>query len=120
MRVRQIDSLHDWTFGKGRNNYLTGIAAVSQNIDTRLSSFLGDCFFDLGAGLDWFNLLGSKDELTLRLNISTVILNTVDVIGIVLISTRLDPNTRDYTVNYSVDTTYGVLSNAFNFTPVVG
>lgn len=120
MRVRQLDVLHDWTFGKGRNNYLRGIAAVGQNIDTRLSSFLGDCFFDLTAGLDWFNLLGSKDELTLRLNISTVILNTQDVTGILLISTLTDPKTRDITVKYSVNTTYGVLTNQFLFTPVEG
>jgi hypothetical protein len=68
-RVRQIDDDGDWLFGKGQNDYVRANTSVVQNINTRLGSFLGDCFFDLGAGIDWFNLLGTKDQVALNLSI---------------------------------------------------
>ncbi len=113
-RVRQIDGDHDWTFGKGRNDYLRDNSAVAQNIDTRLSSFLGDCFFDLTAGIDWFNLLGSKNQLALNLAISAVILNTEGVTGILQLVAALD-SARNFTVQYEVQTTYSRISSTFQF-----
>ena len=49
---------NDWTFGKGRQSYLRHEAAIKQSIRTRLMSFLGDCFFDINAGIDWWRFLG--------------------------------------------------------------
>ncbi len=59
MRVRSITSDGDWTFGKGKANYLTGSKAISQNVKTRLRSFLGDWYLNLDHGIDWINLLGN-------------------------------------------------------------
>lgn len=115
MIVRALDGSHDWTFGKGKNDYLRAGKAVGQNIDTRLSSFLGDCFFDTGAGIDWFNLLGEKDLLALQLAISAVILNTQDVTGLLQLSFSLSAITRAYTVTYVVQTAYSVISSVFVF-----
>lgn len=103
MRVRAIDADHDWLFGKGQNDYVAGVSAIAQNINTRLNAFLGDCFFDNGAGIDWFNLLGNKDQTALNLAISAVILNTQDVTGLVQISINLDAQ-RMLTVQYTVST----------------
>ncbi len=114
MRVRAIDGNHDFTFGKGRNNYMQANSAVVQNINTRLSSFLGDCFFDLGAGIDWFNLLGAKDQTALNLAISAVILNTVDVTGIQQIAINLDV-ARNLMVQYRVQTIYSRTTGTFQF-----
>lgn len=115
MKVRALDSNGDWTFGKGQNDYLSGNRAVSQKIKTRLMSFLGDCFFDLGAGVDWFTYLGSKDQLALNLAISAVILNTTDVTGIQQLSAVLEPSNRKFTVQYRVQTVYSVLTGNFEF-----
>lgn len=106
MIVRALTSTGDWTYGKGKNNYLSRNAAVRQNIQTRLSSFLGDCFFDIQAGIDWFNLLGSKNIIGLNLSISATILNTRDVTKLVQLSTSYDPRTRRLTIKYEVETTY--------------
>lgn len=114
MRVRALDVNHDWTFGTGKNNYLVGNNAIAQNIDTRLLSFLGDCFFDTGAGIDWFNLLGSKNELALNLAITAVILNTVGVTGLLQVSINLDIN-RNLTVVYRVQTTFSQASGLFQY-----
>lgn len=109
MIVRGIDTDGDWMFGKGRNDYLKNNAAVAQNIKTRLQSFLGDCFFALNAGLDWFNLLGSKNQLALSLAVSSSILNTRDVTAIVNLTFDLSAN-RAATLHYSVETVYGRLN----------
>lgn len=118
MRVRALDLNGDWTFGKGANDYKVDQNgkpdALAQNISTRLKSFLGDCFFNTGAGIDWFNLLGSKNEVALNLAISSVILNTQNVTGIDQLSATVDDNRR-LTIQYKVQTVYSVLSNSFQF-----
>lgn len=115
MRVRAIDVNGEWTYGKGQNNFLTRNSAVAQNIQTRLLSFLGDCFFDLSAGIDWFTYLGSKDQLALNLAVSAVILNSQDVTGIKQLSIDLGERTRLLTIRYQVISTYSTLSGAFQY-----
>lgn len=106
MSVRSLDADGDWNFGKGRNDYLYRTDAVVQNISTRLKSFLGDCFFALDEGVDWFTLLGSKNRVALELNVRAVILNTPEVTGIVSSETNFDARTRNLTLTYTVTTIY--------------
>lgn len=110
-RVRAIDGDNDWTFGKGRNNYKLDNSAVAQNIKTRLQSFLGDCFFAINEGIDWFNLLGGKDQRALTLAISTTILNTQDVTGLLELNLTLNRESRLITIQYEVSTVYTTISN---------
>lgn len=105
MIVRAIDLSGDWTFGKGRNDYLSGNPAVAQNLVTRLRSFLGDCFFDMPAGVDWFNQLGGKNVLGLTRDVKTVILNTQYVTRIISLGITLD-SARDLGLSYEVDTVF--------------
>ncbi len=113
--VREIDINNDWTFGNGKSNYRKDIKAVSQNIKTRLQSYLGDCFFDVTAGIDWFNLLGSKQVQQLRLAIASVILNTENVTGILELSFNLDES-RNMTLRYDVQTAFGNAENTLDLT----
>lgn len=119
MRVRAITGLGDWTFGAGLNNYLTARAAAAQAIGTRLSSFLGDCFWATNVGIDWFNLLGNKNQLALQLAISATILNTQSdgqnvVTGITTLNTALDDVTRVYSVAYTATTIFGPVEGVVN------
>lgn len=121
MIVRALDVNGDWTFGAGLNNYKRNNAAVAQSIQTRLSSFVGNCFFDLGAGINWFTFLSSKDPTALNLAISAVILNTSDPItgtsvitGILQQSVNLNTN-RVFSVSYQVTTIYSVLTGKFSY-----
>jgi hypothetical protein len=120
MIVRAITSDGDFLFGKGKNDYRRENDAITQCIGTRLRSLLGNCFFDLGAGIDWFNLLGSKNQSGLNLALSAVILNTEGVIGLLQISSDLDFITRQFTVIYRVKTVYSTQTSTFNFNSVVG
>lgn len=113
MIVRAIDAQNDWLYGKGANDYKKDRDAVAQAIKTRLQSFLGDCFFQNSAGIDWFNLLGSKQIVTLRLSIGTVLLNTPSVLKINELSFNISPS-RALTVKYSVDTIFGTIASQSN------
>jgi hypothetical protein len=113
MKVRAIDSQNDWTFGKGKNDYKSGIDACAQNIKTRLQLFLGDCFFALENGIDWFNLNGSKNIEMISISVRTTILNTPDVIGINSLSISLD-NSRVLSFQYEASTVYGEVSATDN------
>lgn len=114
MIVRRIDGVGDWCFGAGRGDYVAANAAVAQNIGTRLRSFLGDCFFDTAAGIDWFNLLGEKDQTSLNLAIAAVILNTPNVLKIQRLAVAVDA-ARLLTVQYQVLTSYSSTSATFQF-----
>lgn len=116
MIVRSLDNLGDWRFGKGKNDYLARTKAIVQNISTRLKSFLGDCFFAVDEGLDWFNLLGSKNQLQLELAVRAVIMNTAGVTGIVYVKISLETISRRIRMEYAVNTIY---TNATGETPTI-
>jgi hypothetical protein len=107
MIIRNLDANHDWTFGSGLANYIGGNDGIGLNINTRLLSWLNDCFFDMGAGIDWLNLLGSLGQQNmLNMNIRRVILQSFGVTGITAFNTHLDPQTRRFTANYTINTIY--------------
>lgn len=60
MRVRRLTKTGDWTFGKGKADYLRRSEAIRQNVVTRLKSFTDDWFADINAGLPWIELLGNR------------------------------------------------------------
>ena len=107
MIVRAVTDTNDWTFGKGRNDYKSNSDAIIQNIKTRLQSFKGDCFFAATEGADWWNLLGGKSLLAVQLAVTSIILNTDGVTGIVSLSVNLDKS-RNATIQYQVTSVYSV------------
>lgn len=109
MIVRALDANGDWIYGKGLEDYKNGNLAIAQTIVTRLKSFLGDCFFATNAGIDWFNLLGSKNELALNLAVSATILNTPNILSIEQLSIVLNSD-RQITIKYKVKTTFGLVA----------
>lgn len=121
MIVRSLDSNGDWTFGSGINNYKKNNLAVAQMISTRLKSFVGNCYFDLASGINWFTFLSSKDGLGLSLAISAVILNTPNPVnGTSVVTGILQQNvnlssSRQFSVSYKVQTIYSIVSGNFSF-----
>lgn len=115
--IRALDVNGDWIFGKGKNDYISGAAAIVQDINCRLKSFLGDCFFAIDEGIDWFNLLGSKDRLALELAVRAVILNTKNVTGIVSVDSNFDSVDRELFLTYTVNS---VLSSSGTGEPISG
>jgi hypothetical protein len=82
MRVRRLNG-QDWTFGRGRADYIKDQAAIAQNIKTRIQSFKNDWFLDIDANIDWMNLLGQRGtEQIIRYEVARVILSTSGVVKI--------------------------------------
>ena len=121
MIIRALDSNKDWTYGKGKNDYNSGNNAAQELINTRLYSFLGDCFFDMQAGIDWFNFMSSKNQIGLDLAVSATILNTPDengnqlVTGLKQLSIVLNQDTRNITIQYSCITIFSSVTGQLSF-----
>lgn len=112
--VRALDKNNDWTFGAGLSNYAPQIMAVQQDIQMNLSMFVNDCFFATNQGIDWFNLLGQKNQLAINLAVNAAIINTAGVTGILQTNISLS-DTRVLTISYTVNTIYTVLQNTFSY-----
>jgi len=122
MIIRALDVNHDWTFGKGKSNYLNQQLAIAENVQTRLLSFLNDCYFDLDAGIDWFNLMGTMGvtDQEIELTCRAVILQSYGVVKVNSISINRNRTSRNIYITYNIDTiftsqfsqTLGVMPNA--------
>lgn len=106
MRIRALDADGDWTFGKGKNNYLSGNDGIGLNIATRIRSWLNDCFFDMKAGVDWLNRLGLKNQKELlEADLRRIINQSFGVVSIVTFSINITAQRR-VLVQYTVQTIY--------------
>lgn len=122
MRFRSLDASGDWVFGLGRQAYAQGNAAIALSIATRLREFLNDNFWAPQNGIDWFNLLGSKNQAALIFSIQSVLLSTPGVNSVTSLTANLDAD-RKLNLKYSVTTVYGAsLTNSvvFPVTPFDG
>lgn len=105
MIFRNLDENGDWQSGKGKQDFCAQNQAIGLNIKTRILSWVGDCFFDLRAGIDWVNRLGSKNQkLLLDADLRRLILTTQNVTGLNSFDSFLDG--RKFTANFSVNTIY--------------
>lgn len=106
MIIRALDGQHDFQFGKGLQSYLKDNNAIALNVQTRLLSFLNDCFFDAAAGIDWIQLLSNratKEEIIL--NCRGVILQSYGVVRVNSITINSFDN-RNLNLTYVIDTIF--------------
>jgi hypothetical protein len=107
--VRKLDNNKDWTFGQGLANYQDKDNAIAQNVSTRLKSFMYDWFLDQQANIDWFNILGQKNNKQVILNVvKTTVLNTDGVISVsdILILDGTDTQSRMLQIQVNFTTIY--------------
>ncbi len=105
MIIRNLDSSHDFTFGSGLANYISSNPAIALNIETRILSWIGDCFFDTGAGIDWANRLGSKNQQKiLQADLQRIILQSYGVTGIMNFGIIIV--NRAFTATYTINTIF--------------
>lgn len=105
MIFRALDENGDWTFGSGKNNYLSDNAAIGANIKTRLLSWLNDCFFDTNAGIDWLNRLGGRNQLALlELDLRRMIMQSYGVVS--LDAFDIVQNGNSVSASYTVTTIF--------------
>lgn len=95
----------DWTFGRGKQSYLTGNDAIMRNIETKLKMFYSECFYDTAAGVPWFNLLEQRDLTPLYIALRAQILSCYGVTAIREVQAVLSTD-RALNLTYWIDTIY--------------
>ena len=115
MRFRGLDAQGDWEWGQGQSSYATGQAAIALDVQTRLQMFFGDAFNALLFGINWLQLLSSKNPAAqngILLQTRQMILGSVGgypqfgVLAINSVDFYLDLTTRAFTLEYDIATIF--------------
>lgn len=109
MRVRKLTDSDDMTFGRSQNNFWFNVPdGVAQVVLSRLEMYTGDWFLDLDDGTPWrTQVLGKYTGSTRDAAVQARILGTPGVQGITAFSSQVNRDTRQYTVQATVETIYG-------------
>lgn len=111
MIFRALDSDGDFVFGHGQRDYLRRNRAISEDIRTALLLFLRDAFWDIDAGIDWWNLLGGKNptaQTEILLQTRRTILSREGVVRVNSLTFDMDRTSRKLSLQYRIDTVFGV------------
>lgn len=106
MKFRALDAQGDWVFGQGVQSYFTDEDAIAADSRTALKIFLGECFFALNAGVDWWNLIGGRDDQGVVLQCRQVIAAREGVTRINRVESILDRQSRRLSVSFNIDTVF--------------
>ena len=108
-KIRGVDNQGDWLFGFGLSSYKYFQDEIVQDVETRLQCFLNDCFWNLGFGVDWWNLIGGKNpaaEQNIILQCRTLIIGAFGVVAINSVDAVMNANTRRLSVTYDINTIF--------------
>lgn len=101
MRFRALDSNWDWKFGKGLGSYSGDTQAIAYDVKSKILSWVGDCFFNETAGIDWKNILGSKDQKSqLDDAIKKIIVEEYGIIELSFFESEISDRTYHCTVRF--------------------
>lgn len=101
MRFRALDGNWDWKFGKGIGSYSGDTQAIAYDVKSQILSWIGDCFFNETAGIDWKNILGSKDQKS-RLDdaIKKIIVEEYGIVELSFFESEISDRTYHCTVRF--------------------
>lgn len=110
MKFRRLDKNNsDWTFGRGLSNYADSDEAILLNCKTRLMSFKNDWFLDQNQNIDWFTILGQKNNEQIIINeVERVCLNSEGIVKVVSIEVVKSDN-RSASIKIVVNTIFSEL-----------
>lgn len=113
MRIRNVDSKNDWTFGQSLTNYLTEEKAVILDIQLKIREWYQDCFFALQNGIPWRTRLGGYNQKErLDSDVINTIMSVEGVLSIESFTSQLYG--RNYYAQVSVYTQYSTQPSDIN------
>lgn len=116
MKIRALDSNGDWMFGQGKGSYLAGVEATIEDIDTALHILLGEAFWAMTFGVDWFNLIGGEAPIAQQniiLQCRQVIISRENVTKINSVNVTFTDYRRSLRVVYDISTVFGRYTSTF-------
>ena len=106
MKTRALDKDWDWKFGKGLQDYADNALGVAYDVKMKILSWYKDCFFEMDAGIDWKNLLGSKiSKQEIDTAVKTIVQSKPEVIQLSFFDSEVVD--RIYTATIRFKTIYG-------------
>lgn len=106
MKTRAVDGNWDWKMGKCLQDYTIGSLSVAYTVKMKVQSWLGDCFFDATAGIDWKNILGAKNtKEQADVSIKDIILAEPEIVELTFFESSVED--RKYTCTMRFKTVYG-------------
>ena len=103
-------------FGQGKGSYLAGVEAIIQDIDTALQISLGEAFWAMTFGVDWFNLIGGEAPIAQQniiLQTRQIIISRTGVTKINSVTVTFVDYRRSLRIVYDISTIFGRYSNTF-------
>lgn len=115
MIVRELDENHDWTFGRGKSNYLSRSGAIAQSVKTKLLSLKNDWFLNRKDGIAWFDYLDKNPNTqSLEMECKRRILSVKGVKEITFFDIQLNSETRQLLIQVEYNDKYNQ-SKGVNF-----
>lgn len=112
MKVRRLDNNWDYCFGRGQQNYLSGVDAVAQAIKQRLLLLYAEWWEDIEDGLPlWEKILGTSGSEENRQAVDIIIRDRISgTEGVQSVSEfNSTYERRIYKFTASIETIYGSL-----------
>ncbi len=109
MRYRKLDTNGDYTIGTGADFYVDSPDAVAQAVLTTLRLFVNEWFLDLTDGTPWrTEVLGKYTKDVFDTVIKQRVLAAQGVNAILAYESSVDDQTRQLSVQVTINTIYGV------------
>lgn len=110
MATWALDTNGDWIINNNISTFLTGNLEIIQNVETRIKEQIGDCFFNLQAGIDWINMPRGTEQINnLIIAIKNVIAGTNGVTSVIEINYNFNNISRALEVTANYKTIYSDL-----------
>lgn len=110
MKYRRLTETGDYSFGRGKGDFLTDIEAVTQAIYTSLKLLKGEWWENLEAGLPLFQSIIGQSGTPEHIKAIDLIVNDkiLNVTGVISISNyKGEYLNRTYSISCTVETIYG-------------
>jgi hypothetical protein len=114
MRYRKLSPTGDMIFGHQQADFWRDVPdAPAQAVWTRLQLYLGDWFLNIADGTPWrTQVLGKYTGSTRDAAVQQRTLLTQNVTAITAYASQVNPNTRTFNVQMTIDTLFGATSVA--------
>lgn len=112
MRYRKLAPGGDYTFGNSERDFYRDVPeAVGQACQTRLLLWLGEWFLDIEEGTPFMQgILGKHTQSEADVTIQDRALGTQGLTDVTNYASSIDPETRNITAQFDIDTIYGPTS----------
>lgn len=109
MRYRKLGPSDDYTFGNGQQDFWRDVPeAVGQSVKTRLLLWLGEWYLNITEGTPYMQGVFGKHSVDVaNTTIQDRALRTFGVTKLKNYLAERDPDTRNLSVEFDIDTIYG-------------